>query len=94
MNHNKHTAHSMDWSTVTDDVLITAKGVPEEDIHSKEPSLCKSSDKTKMPFGNVDTAPSWNLVEDQGRLAGKKDLIYHSERVNHPSRLIEHHNTV
>jgi hypothetical protein len=57
----------MKWSTVTDDTLMLSifiEGVPEEEMYTgKEPIVVHlSSDKTKMPFGNVDTAPFLELL--------------------------------
>ena len=80
----------MDWSTVTDDVLMLStftEGVPEEEIYTtKEPIVVHlSSDKTKMPFGNVDTAPFLELLwRRPGQTVPgqkKKTSFYHSEHI-------------
>ena len=57
----------MDWSTVTYDILMLStftEGIPEEEMYTTKESIVVhlSSDKTKMPFGNVDTAPFLELL--------------------------------
>ena len=64
---NIHKHLIMDWSTVTDDFLMLStftEGVPEEEMYTKKGPIVVhlSSDKTKMPFGDVYTTPFLELL--------------------------------